>query len=247
MTDSEIINGIKSNDTAAWRAAYLQMKPAIRSQVGPMLRSVRDQSFDDVFEDGLVILMENIKDGKLDAASCTNLAGYLYTICKHLALRLRARKEPEAGVGGETMVSSPQGGFTVVVPGQEDGEIVHPDVLSQEERYARDFLDRVLSSMPENCRMLLKRFYWDHMPMDMIAPLMGLKNANSAKTTKSRCMDKYKDIAKMMLADDEKAERAVQRSVERSAVRDLFKELRAEDNGDLAVAAWKDGKEDKEN
>lgn len=240
MTDSEIIKGIRDNSAAAWRAAYVQMKPAVRSRVAPILRSVKDQSFDDVFEDGLLILMDKIKDGKLDESSCSNLAGYLYTICSRLAFRLCSRKEPQAPTEGEVRMSSARGGFTVVIPGKEDEEFVDPDVLFDEDRYVRDFLDRVLASLPDNCRMLFKRFYWDHMPMDMIAPLMGLKNANSAKTTKNRCMDKYKEIAKQLLADDEKAERAVQRSVERSAVRDLLSQLRAEDSGDLAMAACVD-------
>jgi len=240
MTDSEIIRGIRDNSPAAWRAAYSQMKPSVRQQVAPLLRDVKGVEFDDIFEDGLIILMENIKDGKLTEDGGTNLAGYLYIICKRLALRQLQRKDPEPQPEGVTKVTGPKGGFTIIVPGHEDGELIDPEVMKEEDRYARDFLDRVLSSLPENCRMILKRFYWDHLPMDRIAPLMGLKNANTAKTTKNRCMDKYKDIAKKMLADDEKAEKAIQRSVERSAVRDLLEQLRKEDSGELSMAAFEE-------
>ena len=78
------------------------------------------------------------------------------------------------------------------------------------------------------------------MPMKDIAPAMGLKNENVAKTKKNRCMDKFKEIAKAMLADDEKAEAAVRRTVERDALRDLLQDLRKEESGDLTRAALKD-------
>lgn len=237
MTDSDIIKGIRENSPLAWRAAYTQMKPGIRTQVAPLLTEVKDMTFDDVFEEGLIILMENIKDGKINENGENNLSGYLYTICRRIALKLRSRKTPQADDGGEVKMSSSGGGFTIVRQGREIDQIISPDVLSEEERYARDFLDRVLAGMSESCRKIFKRFYWDKMPMDMIAPLMGLKNANSAKTTKNRCMDKFKELARKMLADDEKAEKAVQRTVERNAVRDLLEQFRKEDEGELSMAA----------
>jgi threonine dehydratase len=55
-------------------------------------------------------------------------------------------------------------------------------------------------------------------------------------------MDKFKDIAKAMLADDEKAEAAVRRTVERNALRDLLEDLCQEEAGALALAALKDKK-----
>ena len=82
--------------------------------------------------------------------------------------------------------------------------------------------------------------------MKEIAALMGLKNDDSAKTTKSRCMKKFKDIAKALLDDDTKAEEAVKRTVERSALRDLLEDLRLEEEGELSLAAMKDKKDHKE-
>lgn len=232
MTDSEIIKGIKNNSEAAWREAYMQMKPGIKMQVMPLLKDVVDVTFDDVFEEGLIILMENVKDGKIDENGSNNLSGYLYTICRRIALK-HYKKKPLMIVVEEKVDPADHGD-------------IDPDVLMEQDREAREFLDRVLNSIPENCKKILKRFYWDHMPMDMIAAMMGLKNANTAKTTKNRCMDKFKDIAKKMLADDEKAEVAVQRSVERAALRDLFEQLRQEEDGSLAMAACKE-KDKKDN
>ena len=84
--------------------------------------------------------------------------------------------------------------------------------------------------------------------MSQIAAMHGLKNENTAKTTKSRCMEKFKKLASAMLSDAEKAESAVRRTVERNALRDLLDEFRREESGDLAMAALKTkDKKDKDN
>ena len=73
--------------------------------------------------------------------------------------------------------------------------------------------------------------------MKDIAALMGLRNEDSAKTTKNRCMNKFKEIAKAMLADDAKVDAAVRRTIERSALRDLLEEFRQEEIGERRRAA----------
>ena len=108
------------------------------------------------------------------------------------------------------------------------------------------FLERVLESIPPKCRSILRRFYWDKLPMSEIAAIHGLRNENSAKSTKNRCMDKFKEIAKAMLADDAKAEEAVRRTVERDALRDLLEEIRNEEAGQWRRAALKDKRDKKD-
>jgi hypothetical protein len=58
-------------------------------------------------------------------------------------------------------------------------------------------------------------------------------------------MNKFKEIAKAMLADDAKAEEAVRRTVERNALRDLLEEFRQEEAGEMARAALKNIDKDK--
>ena len=80
MTDQEIIDGIASGATS------------IRQQIEPILKGVRDVTFDDVYQEACMILMENVKAGKLDTERELNLGGYLYVICKRIALRFAARR-----------------------------------------------------------------------------------------------------------------------------------------------------------
>ena len=237
MTDNDIIRGIRENSSAAWRELYHASVGGIRAKIEPMLKKVKHITFDDLFKDACITLMEDVKKGKVKEGTGTNLSGYLYTICWRAALRQNDRevrpKEPVKAVvnmrNGAVIVEEPNEGMK-----DED-----PDVAQKKEKEAFEFLDRVLKAIPEDCRKLLRRFYWDKMPMKDIAPAMGLKNENVAKVKKNRCMDKFKEMAKAMLADDERAEEAVRRTIERDALRDLLEDFRQEECGDLALAALK--------
>ena len=235
MTDKELVTGIRNNSEAAWKAIYSGMKPGIRLRIEPMLLRVKDVMFDDIYNEALMLLMENVKDGKLTENNADNLSGYLYTICYRLALKRLRKTLPTEDIS-DSIMKSPYG-ETKVDEIEED-----PNTLLIEDEWVRNFLDRVLDSLPLNCKQILKRFYWEELSMDEIAPIMGLKNANSAKTTKNRCMDKFKKLATDLLADDEKAEEAIRRAVERNALRDLLERFRQEDSGEIATAACKSGK-----
>ena len=82
MTDRDIISEIETGATS------------IRQHIQPLLSGVRDITFDDVYQEACIILMENIKAGKLDTEGEMNLSGYLYVVCKRVALRYAAKKRP---------------------------------------------------------------------------------------------------------------------------------------------------------
>lgn len=168
------------------------------------------------------------------------------TICKRLATkRVNKPQSPKGETNGKNQMTTPAGGHITIIGGTGADGINNPDTLVTDDEWVRNFLDRVLDSLPLSCKQILKMFYWEGLPMDMIAPTMGLKNANSAKTTKNRCMDKFKKLVTDLLADDEKAEEAIRRTVERNALRDLLERFRQEDSGEIATAACKTDKEKK--
>ena len=239
MTDNELIRGIRENSTAAWREIYHANYGKVKAKIEPMLRQAKGRTFDDVYSEAMIALMENVKDGKLGEGEHLNLSGYIYTLCWRLALRQenKGKREDEKR---EEMIGEMGSGEPSTGVDEDDGTI-----SPEEYEEAMAFLEKVLGSIPPSCRALLKRFYWDRMPMKDIAALMGLKNEDTAKSTKNRCMNKFKEIAKMMLADDAKADAAVRRTVERNALRDLLGEFREEESGKLAVAAMKPPKKKK--
>ena len=74
--------------------------------------------------------------------------------------------------------------------------------------------------------------------MDEIACMLGLRNADSAKTKKNRCMNKFIEIGKMLVNNNEYAEDIVRAAVERAALRELLQdECALMNNVDIRMAA----------
>ena len=225
MTDNDIIRGIRENSESAWRHFFVKTHDPLRFKISAILQKVSETTYEDIYEQACMDIMDNIKAGKLAESEDVNLVGYMYTICWRRALRAETKhkKEEERKAG---------------IKLEEDVRMEYnPAEQEKAEDEAMAFLDKVLNSITESCRQLFRRFYWDKMPMKDIAAAMGLKNDDVAKTTKNKCMKKFRDIAKTMLADDEKAEEAVRRVVERDALRDLLEECRNEASGSWSLAA----------
>ena len=73
--------------------------------------------------------------------------------------------------------------------------------------------------------------------MDDIASILGMRNADSAKTKKSKCMNKFKDIAAQLIESEEFAEEAVRAAVERAALRDLIEDEKFYADNNTCMAA----------
>lgn len=221
ITDNDIISAIESGSTS------------IRQQIQPILRDVRDITFDDVYQEACIILMENIKAGKLDGNRDTNLKGYLYRICERTALRYAGKKRPERMPAGDIKDKA------------EEPETKSPEEIEKEKEEealkTRGFLDKVLDSIPPRCKAVLRYFYWDKMSMKEIATLLGLKNEDTAKSTKKRCMETFKTKARELLEDDELLEEAVRQTVERAALREQLDECDEIDSGYMARSEYLEG------
>ena len=236
MTDNDIIRGIRENSESSWRELFAQTHSQFAPKISAILKRSLATTYEDVYEQACMDLMENVKDGRLVEGDGVNLTGYLYTICWRRALRAenshKVQEKRNEKMAHDTVEEEASEKFAPDVM-----MVYNPDSDAEAEDEALAFLDRVLDSIPESCRQLLRRFYWDKLPMRDIAAAMGLKNDDVAKATKNKCMNKFKSIAKAMLADDEKAEDAVTRVVERDALRDLLEECRKEAAGDWSIAA----------
>ena len=85
--------------------------------------------------------------------------------------------------------------------------------------------------------------------MDEIASILSLRNADTAKTKKNRCMNQFKDIAKKLVESDEFAEDMVRACVERAMLRELLEDERVmmqDASIKMAALETEDNKEDQE-
>ncbi len=150
------------------------------------------QDCQDLVQEAMLKLYENIHNGKLTELSCS-LSTYIIGIMKNIALK---QYEHNAKFIGKPFVG-----------GQSDDDEIDPVDIGLAEQVVTDWsntdseadaqerweaLRELISGMGEPCKTILWGFYWDSLSMADIAERSGLKNADVAKTQKSRCMTKVK-------------------------------------------------------
>ena len=224
MTDAQIILGIQNNNPIVWRYVSRNLKSPFIATLNRicMNSSLSSEDWEDIFQDSCVALLENVKKGKFECRSGSTLFSYFVEIGKRtmqIAVRKKIRHKPAPVKNEDTPhIIQMWAGPTKKTDGEGYEEISTEEKQTQQDQ----FLDRVFDSMPDACKMLLKKFYWEHKPMDEIASILSLRNADTAKTKKNRCMNQFKDIARKLVESDEFAEDAVRACVERAVLRELL-------------------------
>ena len=201
------------NDERAWRHICREMKPGFASILGQTfsIDRISHEDIEDIFQESLIVLMQKVKSGGVTSSHEGALFSYLVQIGKLTACNLiRKRKD----ITSEDVVTI-----------SDNLHKEYEDISVDEKQKSQDeFLDRVFDSLPSDCKTLLKHFYWGRKPMDRIASVLGMRNADSVKTKKNKCMNKFRNIAAMLIESDEFAEEAVRAAVERAALKELLED-----------------------
>lgn len=226
MTDQQLLMGIMQNDNRAWRHICRNMKSGFASIIGQSFSfsNFSKEDVEDIFQESCIVLMQKVKNGGVAVSREGAMFSYLVQIGKFTAsnlLRKRKSLTPE-----ETVTISDN-------LHKEDGDIS----VDEKQKSQDEFLDRVFDSLPSDCKTLLKHFYWGRKPMDQIASILGMRNADSAKTKKNKCMNKFKDIAAKLIESDEFAEEAVRAAVERAALKELLEDEKVYAENGICTAA----------
>lgn len=162
-----------------------------------------------------MVLMKKVKSGDVTFSRDGALFSYLVQIGKLTASNAIRKKRP----------LTPEEVITIsrnLHKEDKDFEMT----MTEKQQIQNEFLDRAFDSLPDTCKTIFRKFYWERKPFDEIADIIGFGSEDSVKTKKSKCMKKFVDFAKKLLADDEFAEDAVRDAVERAALRELINEER---------------------
>lgn len=237
MTDSQLLIGIIENEERAWRYIYHNMRIGFASILGQTFPNVNiaREDVEDIFQESLIVLMQKVKRDGLVIPREGAIFSYLVEIGKRTACNFLRKRSHLSSADAVTILAKQH--YT-----GEDNDMA----TEEKQQMQNDFLDRVFDSMPEECKQLLKLFYWERKPMDDIASILGMRNADSAKTKKSKCMNKFKDIAAQLIESDEFAEDAVRAAVERAALKELLEDERFYAENGISLAAL-DIEDDKNN
>ena len=234
MTDLLIVQGILENDERAWRFIYANMRGGLMGSLRKKFHSsgFSPDEWNDVFVDSCEALMSNVKKGKYEVRENATLYSYLMSIAENVTKTLCRKK-------GRIVLSEDNS----YVKDEAEYQDLLPD---EKQRTQNEFLDRVLESIPDDCRLLLKKFYWDRIPLERLAPMFGYKNADNVANKKTKCMKKIRDVKDRLMQDGDFDEDTVKAAVERAALRELLEGERIRmEEGYRQAALDVDDKEDK--
>jgi RNA polymerase sigma factor (sigma-70 family) len=161
MEDQEILQRLKKRDERALDFLYKKHYKMMLNMV--VKNSGSEDEAKDIFQDALIVFWEKVtKDTEFVLSS--KISTYLYSICQNLWRKELERKNRHSG----EMV--------------ENGEVMDHD---REERV--NIIQKCISSLNESCRQILTLYYFEKMSMGEISEIMGLANADTAKTKKYKC------------------------------------------------------------
>ena len=214
------------NDERAWKHICRNMKQGFAAILVQTFsfNSLTNEDIEDIFQESCIVLMQKVKSGGIAISRDGALFSYLVQIGKLTACNL-VRKRKDMTTENVVTIS-------------DNLHKEYEDISVDEKQKSQDeFLDRVFDSLPSDCKTLLKHFYWGRKPMDHIASVLGMRNADSAKTKKNKCMNKFKDIAAKLIESDEFAEEAVRAAVERAALKELLENEKVYAENGICTAA----------
>ncbi len=182
-TDAELLERIQSSKThiqdEAFGQLYKQHYKSIIAMVTKNNGSLDDAG--DVFQDTLIVLHKNTqKEGF--SLSC-KMGTYLYSIARNIWLK-KLKKNSRL-----VSISETEKEF---IPISDD----NTKILDKMEE--RNLLFSYLQKLGEDCRKVLRFFYFDGMRLDEIATQMGYNSAEVAKNKKFRC---FQALKKSLLMD----------------------------------------------
>lgn len=136
----------------------------------------------DAFQEALIAFHQNICSKKLTELTCS-VRSYLFQLGIHKILNL-LKKERRLTYDNDLQL----------IQGKEFEDYMNEDRLES----IQEQIGKALEKLPEDCRKVLKLYYYHNYDMDSIAREMGYKNADTAKSKKLLSMKKLLTELKRM-------------------------------------------------
>lgn len=164
-----------------------------RNKVMAYLRktfSVSDDDLDDIYQESSVALFMNIQDGKLSNLT-SSLSTYFLRICINQTLKLLGKKQKVIPLFDDSRLTNKD----VFRPDKIDElyQLCTEDEEAEKVSRSEKMVQSIIESMPDTCKNVFQGYYWDNLTTTTIADMFGFANANSVKTQKYKCLQKFRN------------------------------------------------------
>ena len=177
LNDEALLEGLKNNDRHAFETLY-------KDNFGPVKNFIlqhggSEDSAADIFQEGIIALWNNIRDGKFELRSGTRISSYLFQVCKFKWYERTKSAHHSKSASMSAVREEPD----------EEPEALEGLIKKEE----IDRFTSLFSQLGEKCRQILRFFYYEQLSMAEIADKLGYA-PKSAKNEKYRCIMKLKAI-----------------------------------------------------
>ena len=151
--------------------------------------SVSEDDLNDIYQESSVALFMNIRDGKLSNLTST-LSTYFLRICINQTLKFIGKQKKVVPLFDDSRLTNKN----TFRPDKIDElyqlctENEEAEMVSRSEK----MVQRIIESMPDTCKNVFQGYYWDNLTTTTIADIFGFANANSVKTQKYKCLQKFR-------------------------------------------------------
>lgn len=168
VTDQELLQWLRLGRQEAYQRLYQLHYPMVRFLV--IQNSGSTEEADDVFQDGLMVLLNKVRNGEFQLTA--SLKTFIYAVCRNIWLKRLKEK------GKTKLIDFEQ---PIELPTEEEQPVEDNDVIVQQLRVC-------LEAIGDSCRKILERFYYFRMSMEEIAAELGYTNADNVKNQKYKCI-----------------------------------------------------------
>lgn len=145
------------------------------------------QDAEEIYNDSFLVTYNDIQTGKLSNMTCS-LQTYINQVGKYKIFDFYKKKKIQTD-------------YFEDIPASEKLESRIDEIWESATSERKQEIYSFIEEMDDvKCKKIIFAYYYDGFSMDTIAKGMDMKNADVAKTTKSRCLRKIKKILNELLA-----------------------------------------------
>lgn len=151
--------------------------------------SVSDDDFNDIYQESSTALFLNIRDGKLSNLT-SSLSTYFLRVCINQTLKFIGKRQKVVPLFNDSTITNKD----ALRPDKIDElyQLCTEDEEAEKVTCLEKIVQSIIESMPDTCKNVFQGYYWDNLTTTTIADMYGFSNANSVKTQKYKCLQKFR-------------------------------------------------------
>ena len=151
--------------------------------------SLSDDDLNDIYQESSTALFLNIRDGKLSNLT-SSLSTYFLRVCINQTLKFIGKKQKVVPLFNDNTITNKD----AFRPDKIDElyQLCTEDEEAEKVTRLEKIVQSIIESMPDTCKNVFQGYYWDNLTTSTIADMYGFSNANSVKTQKYKCLQKFR-------------------------------------------------------